>query len=204
MINKDSTPFQNINVLNSQQTRRQFLGSSSSLLGGSFLKLHLPLVLTAAQTACIRRDESATYKYLEKREAMDLEAIAAQIFPTDDTPGASEAGVIYFIDEALGGFMSDRREEVTLGLIDLNSRHDGDEYFHELQFDAQKILLQSIEETSFFQAMLFLTQVGMFALPSYGGNKNRLGWQLIGFEDRHAWTPPFGFYDADYNKENSS
>jgi hypothetical protein len=38
----------------------------------------------------------------------------------------------------------------------------------------------------------------MFSLPEYGGNKDELGWQLIGFEDRHVWTQPYGFYDADH------
>jgi hypothetical protein len=25
-----------------------------------------------------------------------------------------------------------------------------------------------------------------------------MGWDLIGFDHRHAWAPPFGYYDADY------
>ena len=39
-------------------------------------------------------------------EAADVEAVAAQIIPTDDTPGAREAGVVYFIDRALATFLS--------------------------------------------------------------------------------------------------
>ncbi len=35
----------------------------------------------------------------------------------------------------------------------------------------------------------------MFALPSYGGNRDKAGWHLIGFDDRHFWQPPFGYYD---------
>ncbi|MFT5048613.1 MAG: hypothetical protein ACI8UP_005617, partial [Porticoccaceae bacterium] len=34
--------------------------------------------------------------------------------------------------------------------------------------------------------------------PEYGGNRDNIGYQLIGFEDRHAWQAPYGFYDADY------
>jgi hypothetical protein len=44
--------------------------------------------------------------------------------------------------------------------------------------------------------MIFLTHCGMFAMPSWGGNKDLAGWNLIGFDSRHAWQPPFGFYDA--------
>jgi hypothetical protein len=35
----------------------------------------------------------------------------------------------------------------------------------------------------------------MFALPSWGGNRNEAGWKLIGFEDAHVFRPPFGYYD---------
>ena len=38
----------------------------------------------------------------------------------------------------------------------------------------------------------------MFTLPAYGGNRDRVGWKLIGFEDTHAFYPPFGYYDRDY------
>jgi hypothetical protein len=38
----------------------------------------------------------------------------------------------------------------------------------------------------------------MFALPAYGGNASEQGWQLLGFEDTHAFAPPFGHYDRDY------
>ena len=38
----------------------------------------------------------------------------------------------------------------------------------------------------------------MFSPPSYGGNRNGVGWALIGFADEHVFLPPFGFYDRDY------
>ena len=40
--------------------------------------------------------------------------------------------------------------------------------------------------------------LGLLALPSYGGNADKLGWKLVGFVDQHAWQPPFGHYDAEY------
>jgi gluconate 2-dehydrogenase gamma chain len=42
-----------------------------------------------------------------------------------------------------------------------------------------------------------VTMVGMFSLPSYGGNIEKIGWRLIGFDDSHVWQPPFGYYDAE-------
>ena len=43
-----------------------------------------------------------------------------------------------------------------------------------------------------------MTLIGLFALPQYGGNRNGIGWRLIGFDDQHAFSPPFGYYDRDY------
>jgi hypothetical protein len=40
--------------------------------------------------------------------------------------------------------------------------------------------------------------LGMFTMPSYGGNRNGVGWKLIGFQDAHVFYPPFGYYDRDY------
>ena len=39
---------------------------------------------------------------------------------------------------------------------------------------------------------------GLFAAPEYGGSGGEVGNALIGFEDRHVWQPPYGYYDADY------
>jgi hypothetical protein len=43
--------------------------------------------------------------------------------------------------------------------------------------------------------------MGFLAKPEYGGNYNRAGWKLIGFEDQMTYQPPFGYYDAEENKQ---
>jgi hypothetical protein len=45
-----------------------------------------------------------------------------------------------------------------------------------------------------------LTLMGFFALSAYGGNRNGVGWALIGFDGHGAATPPFGHYDAQYRE----
>ena len=70
--------------------------------------------------------------------------------------------------------------------------------FYILSPDQQDSLLRAIETTPFFETMRYLTIAGMFTMPALGGNRNEVGWQLIGFEDRHVWQPPYGYYDADY------
>jgi hypothetical protein len=39
----------------------------------------------------------------------------------------------------------------------------------------------------------------MFAMPAWGGNRDGAGWALLGFDSRHVWQPPFGYYDAGHH-----
>jgi Gluconate 2-dehydrogenase subunit 3 len=67
-----------------------------------------------------------------------------------------------------------------------------------LPSDLQVTMLAQIENTPFFDNMRTLTAFGMFSMPSYGGNREQLGWQLLGFDDQHVFESPFGYYDRDY------
>ena len=185
-------------------SRRAFIRSSGNVLGNTWLSLNLPLILVAAQSACSKREAGAAFTFLSDAQATELEAIAAQIIPTDDTPGAREAGVIYFIDEALAGFQAGSAPLIRQGLAELQGQLKDGELFSELPFDQQTGLLRSIEDSGFFKKTRELVIIGMFALPEYGGNTDKIGWKLLGFEDRHAWQPPFGHYDAEYDQGSSS
>src|SRR5882672_1763872 len=55
--------------------------------------------------------------FLTAADAADIEAVAAQIIPTDDSPGAREAGVVYFIDRALGTFFSQLASDYRAQLV---------------------------------------------------------------------------------------
>jgi gluconate 2-dehydrogenase gamma chain len=78
------------------------------------------------------------------------------------------------------------------------NKNYGSARFSALSAEQQDALLLAIETSEFFATMRFLTLAGLFALPDYGGNREHLGWDLLGFDHRHAWQPPFGYYDADY------
>ena len=41
---------------------------------------------------------------------------------------------------------------------------------------------------------------GFLGNPSYGGNREASAGSSIGFEDRMAYQPPFGYYDAQENR----
>ena len=177
-------------------TRRGFLQAAGS---AAWLATSWPAVLAAAEQAAAARDAGAALETLAPDAAADLAAIAAQIFPTDDLPGANEAGVVYFMDSALRTFMAGAKDPVLAGLQALNAKAVAVQpgaRFAALPAAEQVRLLQAQEASPFFGTVRFLTIAGMFALPVYGGNRGYAGWKVLGFEHRHFWQPPFGAYDA--------
>ena len=183
-------------MLDEALSRRGFLKGAGALGLGALW----PAVLAAAQDAAAARDAGAGFETLGAEDAADLSAIAAQIFPSDPAlPGANEAGVVYFMDSALRGFMAETREVVLGGLGALNRKAAAaapGARFAALPGEEQVKLLKAEENSPFFGLVRFMTVAGMFALPSYGGNRDYAGWKMLGFEHRMAWLPPFGHYDA--------
>lgn len=179
-----------------QISRRTFLTQTSGALGSGWLANQWPIFLAAATVACSRRDSAQGFKNLDEGAARVLEAVAEQIIPADDSPGARQAGVIWFIDELLGGAWSGARSGLEAGAADLDQRAGSTMGFVDLPPEGQATILRNIEKDRFFGTMRMLTLAGMFAMPALGGNREKAGWALIGFEDRHSWQPPFGYYDA--------
>ena len=140
------------------------------------------------------------FSYLDAATAAEIEAIASQILPSDETPGAREAGVIYFIDRALTTFDNDKRQAYGSGLAAIQAQRK--ELFPQSQTivgltsDQRIALLHAIEKTEFFELLRMHTLMGFLGAPSYGGNRDQVGWKLIGFEDKMAFEPPFGYYDG--------
>ncbi len=96
--------------------------------------------------------------------------MSAQIFPTDDTPGAREAQVVYFIDLALVTFAQDRQPVYAQGFGELQAKtkelFPTAASFSALSSDQQIQLLTAVEKTPFFRAVREHTIMGMFAAPS--------------------------------------
>jgi len=160
------------------------------------------------------------FQVLTAAQARDVEAIAAQIIPTDDLPGAREAGVVYFIDQALKTFASDTLTVYQKGLADLNARtgekYPGVKQFADASATQQHELLEELSNgtnpaatrgrrggqagasADFFQTILQHTVSGFLIDPSGGGNRDYAGWKVIDRDPSHSFAPPFGFYDKDY------
>jgi gluconate 2-dehydrogenase gamma chain len=187
----------------SPPSRRDFLATSSGSALGAWILFNLPDIQAVAAYAARARTRGQAFEVLRPDEARDLEAIAAQIFPSDDTPGAREAGVVYFMDRALGTFSSGLLEPIRTGLTELRGKvreRHGATPFADLDGAAQAALLRDVENTAFFGGVRFLTVAGMFADPSYRGNREWVGWKLLGMDMRPAFQPPFGYYDREYGE----
>jgi gluconate 2-dehydrogenase gamma chain len=141
---------------------------------------------------------------LTREQAAEVEAFASRIFPTDDTPGAREAGVVYFIDRGLSTWAKAQVPAFNEGLTklrrDAGARFRGQTRLSALTPEQQDEVLKSIERTPFFGLMRFSTIAGMFSLPSHGGNKDFAGWKLIGHTEAMEFRAPFGWYDDPANR----
>lgn len=168
--------------------------------------MHLATVIATASAARKAQAEGRPWRVLTEQEAAEFDAIAAQIIPTDDTPGAREAGAIHFIDQALAGVASFALPQLREGLAELQEagrvRH-GIGTFAGLSGPQQIELLQSIEDSEFFGTVRFLTVAGMFSDPEHGGNVGRVGWQLLEYEGPGATAAPYGHYDAEYSEKGA-
>lgn len=163
----------------------------------------------------------------------------ARIIPTDETPGAREAGCIDFVDRYLSGIgfifakpdgsgfevlegkaadawrqrIAIMRARYIKGILDLDAR-SRDAFFADfidLTPAQQDEILKSVEngapaaqmtaveydssasnepalqqtsteiELDFFPLLVTHTRQGFYADPIYGGNREHMGWKVIGF-----------------------
>ena len=189
--------------MNSEQmTRRLFLEGAAGVASSRLLGAAMPGLMALAQAACSARDNALPFAVLGESEAAEMAAIAARIIPATNTPGSSEAGVIYFMDQAFGRLMQDQLQPALKGLADfqqgVSAAVPGKTLFSELDEAGQDRYLAAHDDTAFFRLLRYMTILGFFGMQSYGGNQDQVGWQLLGFVDQHAWQPPFGHYDAEY------
>lgn len=183
--------------------RRQFLLNGAALTGGSWLRYSIPALGSLAHAACSARDESAAFEILEAGEAREFEAIVARILPATASPGAREAGVIWFFDKSFGTFNASSLETARSGLAEFLAGIDGGVSFSDLDQEAQDAYLDTQDETDFFGLMHYMTICGFFGMSHHGGNRDDIGWKLIGVHPgMRAYESPFGHYDAEYLKEN--
>ena len=189
-------------------SRRSFLAGSAAGLGSAWVAANWTGILEAQEHAkrAASSGSPGKFEFFSPEQATEVESVAAQIIPTDDTPGAREAGAVYFIDRALTTFDRERQAVYTAGLGDLQAKtrelFPNAAKFSGLSRDQQIQVLKAIEKTPFFAQIRTHTITGFLANPEYGGNRDEIGWKLIGFDGKFHYQPPFGYYDAQAKTAN--
>jgi gluconate 2-dehydrogenase gamma chain len=188
-------------MITSGSNRREFLFDMAGAAAGSWLASHgLELRAIATYAASAPADEP--YEFFTPEQAREFDAISAQIVPTDETPGAREAHVVRFVDRGLATVYKQVQpfsQKAFTALGDaVAAKTPGSRSFAALSDADQIAFLTALEKADpatfgFFRGG---TMLGMFTNPAHGGNFNKVGWKMMGFDDRYSWTPPFGYYDS--------
>ena len=191
------TPRSDIPVDTALTARREFLVDLMRTAAAGALAIQLPLLATLE--GCAR--DTDQFAHLTPSEARAMRAFAAQILPSEaGSPGADEAGVVYFVDRALADpFFADMVPVIRAGLaqLDAYARAAGARRgFSSLSDEGQVTIMGRIANGPFFASARTLVLIGAFADSSYGGNRGGAGLIMMGMEHRSSYAAPFGWYDA--------
>ncbi|MBA2597680.1 MAG: gluconate 2-dehydrogenase subunit 3 family protein [Chloroflexia bacterium] len=123
-----------------------------------------------------------------------MAAVFERMFPADaNGPGAGDIGVVNYLDRALAGAYADCIPAYRGGLamLDHMSRVRHQCEFVGASSTEQDDLLRDLEKGSvpdwevpeqrpFFSLLRAHLQEGLFSDPGYGGNRDKMGWRVIG------------------------
>jgi gluconate 2-dehydrogenase gamma chain len=205
--------------MSSDLSRRHFLLQASSGISAAWLTAQWPALLAAATHAhkAAHSTTAAKFEFFSPQQAVEIDAITRRIIPSGDTPGAREAGAVYFIDRALVTFAVDNQQTYRNGLPDLQARvkelFPAVAKFSEATPEQQDKVVESFStppkagrrgrfrasgDQNFFETVRVHTIIAFLIDPESGGNHDGVGWKLIGRAQEHVFQPPFGYYDKDY------
>jgi gluconate 2-dehydrogenase gamma chain len=177
--------------------RREFIELSAGSVGGM-------LIYTLAGTPMVVHAQGGKVKvplrFFTEQEAKAIVAACERIFPANESgPGATQAGVMVYIDRQLAGpYGTDKYRYTQAPFVESSPGHgyQGKENpqqiyragikqlgadFVELDGAKQDERLRAIEKTFFFQLLRRHTIERMFCDPMHGGNADLIGWQMLGY-----------------------
>lgn len=206
--------------------RRRFLTRGVAAIGATWATTHWTAVVSAAEHAhkAAASPVPEKFEFFTPAEAKEVEAISSCIIPSDGTPGAHEAGVVYFIDRALVTFSRDEQKTYRDGLPGfqkrLNELFPGTTLFSAATAEQQEAVLDSLDEQGaknpprrlranfmagsaaqpLFEVIRAHTIAGFLIDPDTDrrGNLGGVGWAVIGRDPAHSFQPPFSAIDKDY------
>ena len=118
-----------------------------------------------------------SFRFLTESEARTLDAMLACIIPSDDAPGAREAGVIHYIDRQLTTHFRDSQQAYREGLASLRG-------FADAPPERQEEILREMERDRnrrpFLDLVVTHAMQGFYGNPRHGGNRDFASWRMLG------------------------
>lgn len=164
-----------------QLNRRNFIKSASLAFGSVLL---LP--------SCLKQNN--IYRFFTPEEAKCIIAFCEQIIPKDESPGATDAGVIFYIDRQLAIVFDYDQETYRSGIRNLQTYSKGknSKTFESLTPGDQITLMKLMESNQineiewpkgrpadFFNLVLSHTMQGFYGSPIHGGNKDCMSFEML-------------------------
>ena len=150
---------------------------------------------------------TSSHKTFTNEEFAIVAAAAERILPKDEDVGALDCNVPDYIDRVLQTpQLSQMKEQFVPGVMALNRRAQRlvKTNFVAATAAQQDQVLTSFKnsgertgENKFYEILVVLTLEGYLGDPSYGGNKDRAGWGVVGFKYvDHMPADPKAGYDG--------
>ncbi len=140
------------------------------------------------------QERTSPLMILNPHEGRTAAVLFERFFPADESgPGATEIGVLTYVDRALSGAYRERVEAYRLGLAALDKAARGryGSLFADCGPDGQDALVADLEQGTlpdfkvppqreFFDMVRNHVREGLFSDPAHGGNRGKLGWRFLG------------------------
>ncbi|MDF3043402.1 MAG: gluconate 2-dehydrogenase gamma chain [Thermomicrobiales bacterium] len=135
--------------------------------------------------------------FFNEAAAETIEAATARIFPSDELgAGAIEARAVIYIDRALAGPYASLADlyRRAIAALDTVSQARYGARFAALPPERQDAVLHAMEQgelaeqgvpAAFMPLLVRHTREGMFCDPAHGGNRDLVGWRLLGYPGIH-------------------
>jgi len=161
-------------------TRRKFIQVTTAAAASSMV-------------ACTRKQ--SPWRFFSLEEGQTVAAICGRIIPADQDPGATDAGVVSFIDLQLMGPYKRYRATYRQGVrgLEQTSFDMSGHRFAELSPEKQDEILKALEgggttgeawkglaAKDFFSLVVSHTMQGFYGDPRHGGNRERASWKMLG------------------------